>query len=250
MRETVRLPVGKIILGSIVLVWEQRRPLIRVLAITAIIMVILDVVQERFAAKSFVYDLVFVLPYMIVVTMFCVNCHRFVLLGRDKVPTCGILAWTGREFRFLGWIIFIVIVYYAFVPIYILVATNIDESSAGLSAFARNWLSLIAMTLPPVYISARVSIMFPATAVDTRPSLHTIWNLTGGNGWRLAIIIVLFPIILSVFPILFTLLDDSLIAEISLSILTTALFVIEIVALSLSYRYLMDNAENYVSERS
>ena len=58
-------------------------------------------------------------------------------------------------------------------------------------------LSLLLGVIPTCYVLARLSLIFPATAVDQRPNIKWAWGKSFNNGWRLVVIVGLLPFVTS-----------------------------------------------------
>ena len=85
---------------------------------------------------------------------------------------------------------------------------------------------------------ARLSIVLPATAIDLQPTFKLFWDLSEGNGWRLAFLIFGLPLVFySFFPIFHSTFDDSSwVSDFFVSLISYGMTTIEIALLSLSYR--------------
>ena len=80
--------------------------------------------------------------------------------------------------------------------------------------------------------------MHPATAVDRNVDLKWAWRLTKSQGWRLFIVVAILPWIISELVALLYRGDATAVETVVLTFIGTALFAVEIAALSLSYREL------------
>jgi hypothetical protein len=87
-------------------------------------------------------------------------------------------------------------------------------------------------------VLGRVSLVFPAIATDQRPTLVEVWRASRGNSWRLAIVAGALPWCLELMiDLLYR--DGATSIETALLLLAMSIFIIvEVVALSLSYREL------------
>ena len=90
------------------------------------------------------------------------------------------------------------------------------------------------------YIIARLSIILPATAVDQKKSMSWAFHEAVGNGWRLVLIVLMIPTI--IYWITDFLPRNNVLLHIAIEVLLIVVWMIEIVALSLSYKYLMGNS--------
>jgi membrane-anchored glycerophosphoryl diester phosphodiesterase (GDPDase) len=104
------------------------------------------------------------------------------------------------------------------------------------------WMSEAAKILA-LYVSARLSLVFPATAIDKRPDLKWSWNLTRNNGWRMVVVVGVLPWVIGMIVGVLYRENATVLETIVLSTLGIALFAVEIAALSLSYRELTKEPE-------
>ena len=156
--------------------------------------------------------------------------HRIFILGEESMAQHGILWWSSRETRFVGWCIAVALLIgllnaLAVAILAPLVIIQAPPTVVGLLG----WL----VFLPVGYVLARWSLVLPATAVDERPSLDWAWHASRGVGLRLLVLIVFLPFVMD--------LAVELIPEVNTIALTIAwLYVaaVEIALLSLSYREL------------
>ena len=137
---------------------------------------------------------------VLVYTVLAVRVHRLVL-GVPN-PIQGIVRWSRRETKFLGWLV----VYFYFVLIMVafgMVAFGVvaDIVGALLPSANDSWgmtLGLAALvSLPAAYLPARLSVLLPAIAIDQKRNLAWAWSLTEGNGWRLVLILWVLPTLVS-----------------------------------------------------
>jgi len=115
--------------------------------------------------------------------------HRFLLLGSDEVlvtlprwtPGESRLFWRYVGFAILAWIgSFIVVL--AVAPFVIFF-----EGSAALPPWGTALFIGGIILLPSMYVTARISLAFPAAAIDGPScSFRKSWKATAGNGWRVA----------------------------------------------------------------
>ena len=171
-------------------------------------------------------------------TLFAVTCHRLVLLqpgwrGRMPVPP-----WSRREARFFFWVVTLWIVYLVVWWLGLLVAGNISPRDS-----LQAWFDVIefAASLPALYVVARLSLVFPATAIDQPAGLKWAWRTSRGNGWRLVVVVAVVPWLLSHLVGLLYRETPTAPEVVAITVLGTALFAVEIAALSVAYRELVRN---------
>ena len=191
--------------------------------------------------------------------------------------------WSKRELRFFGWVFLLGIPSTLAAIVWPVVAftvsyyvgygwwpTSVAERGVAVVVAAK----LAATVLKTFYsagvvalVIASVGLVLPATALDERPSLKAAWKLARGNVLRLAAVLVipllLVGVLFDLLNLLFTLLNWTLRDMLSISTLSPifpfkALFlvfigsllgVIEIAALSVSYRALTILSQKEQSRR-
>ncbi len=152
------------------------------------------VVQVKYAVQN-VLNLVGIAVGMVI----AISCHRLVILGVDSLPSAWGLFWSGRETRFLGWTFLIA---FSLGAVVLPIPFVFRELSPNLS-LSPNLRALAALVFTVSvfcggYVSARLSIVLPATAIDQRPTLKGSWRLSRSNGWRLGLVVFLPSILIFV----------------------------------------------------
>jgi hypothetical protein len=190
------LPVVSTIKSAANRLWDARQSLFWLLVIAGLANGLLDwvafVLFENNTSKSFLALAAQALVY----TVLAVRVHRLVL-GAENAEQ-GLVRWTGRETRFLGWLL---VVYCYVVLIFALPAllVGVVGVMARMPQDGGGWMALFAFlaSLPAAYLFVRLSVLLPATAIDQRRTIAWAWALTEGNGWRLVIVLWLVPMLLS-----------------------------------------------------
>lgn len=244
-----RLPVFETIRSAIEIIWQKRVALAKALLITAVVQSSVQVISGDFLdRKEWLPQIATLLLQGVVFVVFAVICHRLVLLGEGSVPRFGLYSWSGRETRFLGWSI-VTSFYFliATVPILMgLVAVlvyGVPHPKAWKESLESIFYIFWLLVLPGTYFSSRVLILLPATAIDERHDTDWAWELTKGNGWRLVVVVGVLPALLGQFSQL-PFWGNSAILDFAGYLVGCVLTVIEIAALSLSFRFLAGNIES------
>ena len=214
-----RLPVWATISEAAQAIGKEWKALLKAIAVPTLVLGAVTVVnqlnQEHLDAAgsgpgllvapgAFLLSLLLTLLSIGFLTTIAVSCHRLVILGVDSLPNAWGLFWSGRETRFLGWIlgIWIIAVTVLVVPSFL----SVPLITRTLGA----WL-LLAVVFPfALYVGARLSLVLPATAIGQRPTLKAFWRLSRSNGWRL--VLVLSPAVLPV-SLIFALYDSGVLEE-------------------------------------
>jgi hypothetical protein len=173
--------------------------------------------------------------------LIAVSCHRLVLLGHDSLPARWGVHWSDREFAFLAraFVLGLLPAMAGGVGYVVSAHMGLDRSTYRDLLFA-SWPLL-------AYPTSRLSLVLPATATDQRLTFAQAWRMSSGNGWRLAIVLLTVPLLLTglAVPLLLTGLRLALRTPYehpawvaARSLVFCALSVFEIAALSVSFRAL------------
>lgn len=233
------LPVAKVVYGAFLFPWWHRRAFARALAVPLVSLVTLTL-SWYYASDSLPKYSSWVLCFVwaALFSVFAVTCHRLVLLDPASVAPRPVPRWSWRETRFLYWLIGIWLICWTAGIAAITVILNVALMAMGPPG--DGWFSegQYLASVPAGYLFARLSPIFPATAIDRRVDLKWAWKLTQANGWRLFLVVAILPWIISAaIGLLYR--GNATAVEIGiLTFLGSALFAVEIAALSLSYREL------------
>ncbi len=244
------LPVIRVIYTAIYFVWSKRARLLRSLFIPAIAIFALEkfvflynrmLTEPSFWGSmlgSWFYVAIQSLPYI----LFAITCHRLVILGDDGVPHFGLFKWTKRESWYLGWFLVISIICmllaFAINSYFVLKLVNSVEAGASVESVQSKWRLIYLVYVPILYVFCRLSVLYPAIAVDREVTAHWAWGLSRQNGWRLTLIVGFLPWGVS-FLMQYLFRENATFAEyMLLKLLGLMLLAVEIVALSFSYKHL------------
>jgi len=244
-----KLPVYKIILGSLAVPWVYRRLLVRNLSTTSIFVVLLGLagsqVQKILTLPPWILifvPILFVFLWMIVFTRFAVICHRTVLLGADaSIKPFQLFSWSRRENAFLVRVLVVSL----FAGLATIMFTSIFSTIAGFvspgEAFLKDHSSTIESLaeIPVTYLLARLCLVLPATALDNKQGFRWAYENSSGNGIRIAIAIGLLPWLLDWLVSQVLPEGPSLALSLVYYLVTLVVMVVEISALSLSYKELV-----------
>lgn len=246
---TNRLDVGKVVYGAFLVPWLHRRAFARALALPLAAMTSLALCSYYLIGhvpKS-VHWLLYG-AYWLVFVLFAVNCHRLVLLDPSEISRQWLPQWSMRQTRFLVW--FVLVWGFCFLvaawPVMTVLGTlilNIPGPWRG-SGVEDGWRWVVqAGQVVSFYLMARLSVIFPATALDRKVNVRWAWQRTRQNGWRLTLVVAALPWLLSHMVDFVYRGDATTLEAIALTFLGTALFAVEISAVSLAYRELTKDEE-------
>lgn len=244
MNNNVRLSVKKVLLGAPILFWWHLPAIVRMLAAPVLVLSLLSLLPRVLGAAA-VLELYFVisLVYLFGFVIISVFIHRLILQPQGDYK---IYRWTTREWRFMGNMFLVYMVFALTVMVLLFFAAGFglitlpavgqepppEFDSQGLGR------QLLLLGLPATYVLARLSLVFPATALGRQLSLGEAWVMSKGNGWRVFIIVGVLP---WAFSALISLLlrDNATVFEMFFfQVAGYAVFVLELIALSLCYKEL------------
>jgi hypothetical protein len=245
-----RLPVKRILLEAFARPWRHRAQLIRstwvpLLAFIAN-MFLWRLVEWQSPYQAFV-SISFWIPTLVTflaTAWLAVSVHRFVLMEQADatVPPRSFLA--ARVWIFFAAIVVSGSAYFAVGYVVMRILMQILFASVDLSWSAPEetmrwfrgiyWLSLAL----PWFLFGRLSLIFPMIALDRAPSPAAAWRISAANTWRITLIAGALPMGLQkCFELLFR--EEATQPELALlGVLGSLVVVIQVVALSLSYREL------------
>lgn len=228
-----KLPVSKVLVGAFALLWWYRDTFLHSLAAPIFFLSLMGLFVFYASPDwhPFYFYYIYII-YAVLFTILAVTCHRIVLLGVNSVPAYGLKLWSRREFRFLWFVVGIYMVVFLPTSIAVIVVANLYKLVSDLQ------LLVIIVTIPAYYVMARLSLVFPATAIDKKATLKWSWQKTRNNGWRMFVVVGVFPWMLSFLMGLIWRENATLPEVVMLYIAGYFLVVIEVSALSLSYKEL------------
>ena len=241
---TSRLDISKVVYGAFLVPWIHRKSFARALAVPLALLASLAVCSHYLGGRvpqSFHW--VLYIAYWIVFTLFAVTCHRLVLLDTTKVAQQWLPQWSMRQTRFLllfgaMWLI----LFMANWPVMTILANlmlNIPGPWRDLAPEDRWQWAFYVGQVGAFYLSARFCVAFPATALDRKVNFRWAWQLTRQNGWRLVLVVGALPWFISQMVGFVYRGNATTLEAIAITFFATALFAVEISAVSLAYRELI-----------
>lgn len=250
MSLTPVLPIRRILVAAVWLVWDKRVRLFLALALPVLLILLLEAVIPMFypkepglVAKTIMWAvyLVRVIPY----ALFIMTCHRIFLLGNDSVPRYGIWRWSYRELQFFGWLLMLYIIYYlSLVPVFFL--AWVSPMLAGIDGVYTGLLLLMfVLVILAAYVLARLSVLVPAAALEHRPTVKGAWGLTRGYGIQMFILVIILPWIFALIVGLLPWIETyQAILDLTFTLIWIVLLSLEVAMLSLAYRQLSKEHEH------
>ncbi len=251
------LPVFEIIRNALQFAWDKRARMLRALSIPMAVMFILgaihyiaEIVSETPGYPQSEITRLDISLWLISIpfyVLFAITCHRLVLLRDSGIATYGNLTWSKRETRFFWWGVFIPLAYMLLIILFpigfgLLIRVFPDFGKSPSDLADSFWFKMFGylLFLPSTYIIARLSLIFPATAVDRQVDIKWAWNLSRNNSWRLTVVVGILPWVFAFFQGLFAR-DSATLVEDLIHLMVSFIFLaVEIVALSFSYKHLAE----------
>lgn len=233
-KDNKKLPIKSIIELAIWTPISLYKQFLKALILPMIILVSLELLEVYVFSDSTGESVIINLVYILVYCYFAIACHRIILLNEKSSGTViSKLFW--RLIRFLGWLLII-----SFITGLIALPFIIIPHLMFVDFYSSDYSSLIFYLgiSPAIFVMAKLSLILPAVAIDEQPQFSWAWNATRNNGWRMFVVVGILPIMFSWMQELISRDDSIWIEDIALSILSFIFLIIEISALSLSFKFL------------
>tara|TARA_R110002096_G_scaffold57426_2_gene145611 strand:- start:21807 stop:22538 length:732 start_codon:yes stop_codon:yes gene_type:complete len=237
-----KLPILATLFGAYAEVLKNLGVLVRAALLPALLMLILSVVTNALGS-GFLSSVVFWFVSLPSATLIAMSCHRVVLLGPDSLNNPWSLYWTDRETEFFINLIILSGMMFLAKTAFGVIFLMAPETAFGMAV---PWLGIALTYIVVTYVQGRFSMVLPANAVGKKMFLSASWYLTAGNGPRIAVVLLMPIFILAGVTIAFSQLesDVSLLGVVGIGILYVLTFLVEIAALSLSYKFLQASASS------
>lgn len=169
-----------IINRSLSLVYERHIRLAQSLLIPFVLLLALD--SSLYIEETDYLKWLFYIPIFVVYTVFAINIHRIILLDADSVPKWGLRKWSSRELYF----------------IFHLTALTFLCIMLFLTGFIIPFVGLLIGILGSAYLFMRLSLVFPASAIDEGLTFKTSWLMTKKHQILMLYIIIIVPVVFSI----------------------------------------------------
>jgi hypothetical protein len=234
-----KLPSLKVIAAAVFFAWTNKAELLRAISVPTLVLVVIWGVWLYLSdgLPPFLSWILF-LAYGLSFSLFAVTCHRLILVDlADRYKPLN-AAPGYRELKFLVWVTVIYAIKWILENITMIFAQYVSggvfvESGVGIAA----WIEPI-LSIPALYVFARLSLSFPAAAIDRNSGPRWSWIRTQGNGWRIFVVVGLFPWLAGMAFRFMWREEATVLEQVVLSILAYIGLSIEIIALSFTYKEL------------
>ncbi len=244
-----------LIMKSIKDIFDNYEVIGKALVIPIVLLLVLNFASTALTSpdKNFsIASIFFIFLSLLVDIVILITVHRILILGNDSVPKWGIQKFEKREFSFFQKYLIVALVF----VVAVVLSTALFQV-IGINVFAS---IAFTMTVCAVYMS-RISLVFPAIAVDTQMSFRESFEFTRDFKLLIFVTVIVFPIVFSlVIGGLYTFIISMLVASISshmnllMVLLNVVISVFLVSALSNTYMYIsetlayQDNSHSYDDE--
>ena len=218
MAKNDQLQARKVIAGAIMYVISQRNLFLKTLLVPGCVLIGIAVLTDTLATQQSPLLLVLFTANLLVQTIFAVISHRLTLIGSTAVGSWFSFDWSRRESLFL---------------LRVLACAFLTGIPAAFALSIPNVGIPIAILLAIILIT-RLSLIFPATAMNHQTSISQAWQMSRRHQIPLFGIVVLFPLIFVLLPA--WLLSQLPYATILSSLLSMVGTIFTLAAVSLAYR--------------
>lgn len=196
-------------------------------------------------------------PYLIVLCvlfiMAVVGSHRIFLLGSNNAIHIKPVRWSQIETDYLMRWFFLALVlallfYVIVVPLLAGISFGFSLVPGFISESYKFWIAMTIVSLPFAYVISRIALIFPAAAIgSSNRHVPNTWALSKGNGWRLVILLAVFPGLTWVLTIdWFN--SHHLLLDLMDIVVRLVASAIEVAVLSLSYAFLIAEKRSDLSQ--
>lgn len=231
-----QLSLPKVLLGALLCAWTLRGSILRQagLAMAAQVLVILIwTLVERQVPTFVLWGMyLFNLAFTAIIA---VRCHRLVLVPSESAKGIAMPLLEMRELKFLLAMFLIWITAWGAMLLPNIGLQMVKQSWPELPSGLVYWLAWV----PGSYVAGRLTLKLPAAAIDRPMDVSSAILATRGNGWKMAVIIGLIPLLLGeIADLLF--IADAGPAPMLISSIAMQLFIaVEVMALSIAYNELV-----------
>jgi hypothetical protein len=192
--QMIPLNMSRVVSQAMQIAWRRRSEVTRVVMVPAIGQIFVGVVSGRLGIEHLRYQIPLVLVQMVLLTVLAVAVHRIMLLDQGSVSSSyGLFSWTPRESRYLGRSLTLLVIALVLsrLPVRVLeygMERGLPDPWGLLSAFSAPFFAVVS-----VYVLSRLNLVLPAMAIDEHHNFRWARQRSRGHGWRLLVVVGLFP---------------------------------------------------------
>jgi len=222
-------------------IFDNYEAIVKALIMPVLLLLVLNFVSSSLISteqKISLGSLFFIFLSIIVDIVILITVHRILILGREAVPRWGIQKFEQREFNFFLKYLIVAVVFVLTVAL-----MSAFLQIIGLNIFVAIFISMLVFS---IFLS-RISLVFPAIAVDIKMSFRDSFYYTKNFKFLIFITVIIFPVLFSLlFGGVYTLLISFIYASISVNL--NFLFVLLNVVVSVFLVSALSNTYIYISE--
>ena len=239
-----KLPLRRILVGAFVLPWRNRIAVLRAIGVPMLALVAAFLAWQTLSFSSPSAQWATWATFVVSIAWLAIATHRLVLTHAWN-PQSALSEFSFRRFAwFVGALVFIMLAVLVITMIVAIIAVNIvigpryvaagEPPPSATPQETLEWIQRFGSAVA-YFISARISLVLPAIAMDRKPDLVEAWRCSRRNSWRLAVIVCALPLALDEITAALWRNGSTTLEIALLGILTGIFSVIGFVALSLSY---------------
>ena len=240
----LRLPLFEVVSAAFRLPLQMRKALWPPLQLPLALMFFLQVVGGLMTVQQSLLGVVGLgLIGLVITAMIAVPAHQIFIRG-ELAPGSGGLRWSTRETGYLGWSIGL--------PVLVMLLASLVSTplvlianATGQPIFAQ--LAVFIGVLAGIAVYGRFSMVLPRIAIGLSGGLRRAAEVAKGHTWRVGLIGVLFPLIISLIPVSL----QGLLGPLGLpvaALLAMYFSLVQVAALALVYRWLQEYGEGDAAE--
>lgn len=235
-----QLPVWDVFKESMQLLWQKRQQVVVVFFPALVLLAALDWYTNTQLTDQNGRALLFALVSTLISVLLATTCHQFTLRPQHGTPS--MLRFYGRnEWRYILRLLQIALiaglVFFVLMMTLMLLLNSLSHTQNAFAQPQMAGIGFVVAAIPALYLWGRLSVTLPELALGQSSSLKHAWRLSEGNGGKLALVVVIIPV-LSMAPFFALLWVNNTALQFVGSFGTYVTTLISIVALSLSYQFL------------
>jgi len=208
------MDIRQILKDSISFVYYYKTILGKVIFIPILLIVLLSFIEY----ESLFHNFMLYIISLIIYTSVAISTHRIILLGPSSIPKHGFYIPSKRDIKF---ILYTLVIGILMIPTIILVYIP--------------YAGVVVMMIAIFYLLGRLSLVFPAIAIDQNLSISESWKNSKNYQFSMMIIVSIFPFIVSIPEKLLSYIPHT---EILVNILGLITTVFVVAALSTAFKYI------------
>ncbi len=214
--------IKRAVWGAFGYMYEYRVALVKALLVPFVLLLLLDYTMDPELGGGLI--ILWALLYLIVYAVIAVSTHRIILLGPAAVSEWGLAVPQKREFYFLLYTI----------------GLSICMIPVGFLALIIPVVGAVVAVITILYLTARLSLVFPAIATDRDLSFSDSWKATEKHQPLMIVVIVVVPLVVAIPEQLLSLVPYMGFLVVLLSVFTMVYIV---AALSVAFQIITEKGE-------